>query len=288
MAGHKHDRAFAGLVFNDANQPKHNNEVYFGNQTFKDTVYSIFERNPTYTVVVTESRGGRIPDDRFIIRGVDVYSKGENLGRILDQYSRGKYGVGIRSDYVPNGSTFTSDAKRAATLCKKYLLPKTRVDKIKKAKVQAETVISNAAHTHENDLHRTNSSIRLLAFDYVMGAGRAAFEQSLTHTQDLQMLAKHEEQKERVNTIGHIKSLYEKDKTALVILDDGQYVVRIGEDVNLYSDSTFPNAMRGKLGMLKLVENGQMISDVGCKVNAETFVLVVDEEPNNVSQGETI
>jgi len=31
-----------------------------------------------------------------------------------------------------------------------------------------------------------------------------------------------------------------------------------------------------------------MISDVGCKVNAETFVLVVDEKPNNVSQGETV
>ena len=284
----KHDRAFAGLVFSDKHQPKHNNPIHFSNQVFKDVVYSIFERNPTYTVMVTDSRGGHMPDERFVIRAMVVYSKGEKLGHISDSYKRGNYGVDISSSYVPNGSTFTSDSKRAATLAKKYLLPKTRADKIKEAAVKAGGVISNVAHNHNSALQQTIRNLRELAYNYVMGEGRTGFEQNLARTQNLQMLEKHGEQQDRVNTIEHIKSLYGTDKTALVILDAGQYVVKIGEYVNLYNDSTFPHTMRGKLGMLKLVENGQMISDVGCKVNAETFVLVVDEEPNNVSQGETV
>jgi len=39
-----------------------------------------------------------------------------------------------------------------------------------------------------------------------------------------------------------------------------------------------PESMRGKLGMLKLVDSGFFLSDVGCRVNDEVYVVKVDEE----------
>jgi hypothetical protein len=47
--------------------------------------------------------------------------------------------------------------------------------------------------------------------------------------------------------------------------------------VDLFDDNTLPDWMRGKLGMLKLVQPEQFISNAGCRVNDETFVLMVEE-----------
>jgi hypothetical protein len=68
----------------------------------------------------------------------------------------------------------------------------------------------------------------------------------------------------------------------------GQYIVRVGDNVQLYDDNTLPVEMRGKLGLLKLVEKEHFIDSAGCRVSEDVFVVVLDEEasPNNVNQGE--
>jgi hypothetical protein len=78
-------------------------------------------------------------------------------------------------------------------------------------------------------------------------------------------------------TIETAKSAFEAGKTALVIKDGGKYLVRIGDKVDLFDDNTLPDWMRGKLGMLKLVQAEQFVSGTGCRVNDETFVLMVEE-----------
>jgi len=45
----------------------------------------------------------------------------------------------------------------------------------------------------------------------------------------------------------------------------------------LYDDNTLPQEMRGKLGMLKLVEAEQFVTDTGCRINDETFILILEE-----------
>ena len=52
----------------------------------------------------------------------------------------------------------------------------------------------------------------------------------------------------------------------------------------MYEDATLPVDIRMKLGMLKLVEDEEFITEVGCRVSSEIFVLQADL--TNVSQGE--
>jgi hypothetical protein len=52
----------------------------------------------------------------------------------------------------------------------------------------------------------------------------------------------------------------------------------VGDDVQLYDDNSLPETMRGKLGMLKLVDAEYFIENVGCRVNDEVFVVLMDEE----------
>ena len=81
-----------------------------------------------------------------------------------------------------------------------------------------------------------------------------------------------------MKTIERVQEDFSKNKTALVVKDTGKYLVKIGDKVDLYDDNTLPVDMRMKMGMLKLVEDEQYITDVGCKVTSEVFVLLVDKE----------
>jgi hypothetical protein len=81
-----------------------------------------------------------------------------------------------------------------------------------------------------------------------------------------------------MKTIERVQTDFNDSKTALVVKDSGKYLVRIADRVDLYDDNTLPVDMRMKMGMLKLVEDEQYISDVGCKVTSEIFVLLVDKE----------
>jgi hypothetical protein len=89
--------------------------------------------------------------------------------------------------------------------------------------------------------------------------------------------AEYERIGEEMLTIEKVKSQFENGKTALVIKDDGKYLVKIGDAIQLYDNNTLPEDMRGKLGMLKLVEAEAFVSNVGCRINDEVFVLVVEE-----------
>ena len=63
-----------------------------------------------------------------------------------------------------------------------------------------------------------------------------------------------------------------------MVRDGNEYIVRQGNEVKVYNDESLPFEVRSKLGMLKLVDKGQMISDVGCKVDAEVFVVIPDQK----------
>jgi hypothetical protein len=87
-----------------------------------------------------------------------------------------------------------------------------------------------------------------------------------------------------MKSIAEVQQLYGKDESLLVVKDGGKYLARIGEKLDIYEDATLPTDIRMKLGMLKLVEDGQFITEVGCRVSSEIFVLQADL--TNVSQGE--
>ena len=84
-----------------------------------------------------------------------------------------------------------------------------------------------------------------------------------------------------MRTIERVQTDFNDSKTALVVKDSGKYLVKIGDKVDLYDDNTLPVDMRMKIGMLKLVEDEQYLTDVGCKVTSEIFVLLVDKEAGN-------
>jgi hypothetical protein len=84
--------------------------------------------------------------------------------------------------------------------------------------------------------------------------------------------------KDELSTIEGIKNAMGAKKSALIVVDAGKYLVKINDNVQLYDDTTLPVEFRGKLGLLKLVNEKQFVTDVGCRVNKEIYVLKLDEQ----------
>jgi len=61
-------------------------------------------------------------------------------------------------------------------------------------------------------------------------------------------------------------------------VDEGKYLVKTDDNVQLYDDTTLPVKFREKLGLLKLVNEKQFVTDVGCRVSKEIYVLKLDKQ----------
>jgi hypothetical protein len=107
-----------------------------------------------------------------------------------------------------------------------------------------------------------------------------SFEQfSKVHaTANLTMLERYDKETLDAETIEEVRSKYGSGNAALVVLDQGKYIVKTGDNVQLFDDNDLPEQIRGRLGLLKLVEYKQMVTNAGCRVSSEVFVVVLDEE----------
>ena len=75
-----------------------------------------------------------------------------------------------------------------------------------------------------------------------------------------------------------VSDVYEKFKngnSCLVVLNNGIYTVQFKDKApESFDDDTLPYEYRVKLGLLKLVEEGSMVHDNGCRVSKNVFMLV--------------
>ena len=250
--------------------------------------------NPLWTFVINNS--GMHMGSARVAAGFIVKLDGEELGSIGLSYmgQRGKV-IAISNDRIGRGrqrsdSYRTVDADKAILMAKKMFSKMNPNERIQKAKDAAERVVSRASWNKERDRTQQQGYVKSEMLAWVETKGNALFLEylkaeaipSLRHKVTTAM-EKVELLDTEMKTIEKVQEDFSNNKTALVVKDLGKYLVKIGDKVDLYDDNTLPLDMRMKMGMLKLVEDEQYLTDVGCKVSSEIFVLLVDL--TNVSEG---
>ena len=251
--------------------------------------------NPLWTFVINNS--GQNMGSSRVASGFIVKLDGEELGSIGLSYmgQRGRV-ICISNDRIGKGrqrtdSYRTVDADKAILTAKKMFSKMNPNERIQKAKDAAERVVSRASWNKERDRTQHQGNIKNEMLVWAETKGNAMFLEylkteaipSLRHkvTVSMEKVALLDTE---MKTIEKVQEDFSNSKTALVVKDTGKYLVKIGDKVDLYDDNTLPLDMRMKMGMLKLVEDEQYLTDVGCKVSSEIFVLLVDEL-TNVSEG---
>ena len=82
------------------------------------------------------------------------------------------------------------------------------------------------------------------------------------------------------NATQHLTSMLKNNNAFIVFIDGVNYSVQKGKDpLEIKQSDELPDFIRRAVGLLKLVEDNQVISGVGLRVNESTFLVL----PNNVS-----
>lgn len=242
--------------------------------------------NPLWRFVVDEV--SYLSGDSLKATGFKVIEAGEVLGTISREYHGRNYVIEVSNerigkDRVRRGGYRTTDANKAILKAKKMFFKLKPTERVENAMKAASGVIDQQKRRKDREKYDHARVVQDAAHKFIMGTGFSLFLEHIETMHELdrnrinKSRAEHDRIGEEMLTIDKVKSQFEAGKTALVIKDDGKYLVKIGDAIQLYDDNTLPDDMRGKLGMLKLVEAESFISNTGCRINDEVFVLVVEE-----------
>ena len=223
--------------------------------------------------------------NEVMVSAFRVEQDGVMLGAVSLDYARGNNGIRLSNDRIQNTKStgrgvFTSDMKKAASLLKKFFsLPNTteRLNKANDAAVHAlDRALRVTTRAHQSYEHPLNT--RMLAYVRNEGMMQFALHLKTTHdTEGLTLIEKTQTAEHEMLTVHGVRDAFTHDKTSMVIVVDKNYVVKTGDNVQLYDDNTLPEHLRGKLGMLKLVEPEAVVTGIGCRVSVDSFVVVHDE-----------
>ena len=272
------------------------NHAFVGVHSSLDTVVSrLATLNPRWMFIVTgrmATGGGAWKASEFEVR-MDNEVLGE-LG-LATSRSRGTL-ITVSNDRIGakrqrSNAYRTEDPDKAILAAKKSFGRMNVNERLDKAKAAAGKTLSQAVWNKERH-HREQAHLVSAAMNnWVRNEGEHLFLE-FTKTQmhvaeSKRVLDAYESSKVlamEMKSIAEIQALYGKDESLLVVKDGGKYLARMGDKLDMYDDTTLPVDIRMKLGMLKLVEDGEFITEVGCRVSSEIFVLQADL--TNVSQGE--
>lgn len=220
----------------------------------------------------------------FVVEGLN----GERLGEIgFDLHGR-NHCVFVRnkriSDKLSRSDRYkTTDTDKAVLKVKKMFGSMSTNERISVAVVKAAEVTNQASNHKWAQIREVEVKIERVSSQYVKEEGYETFITWLKSqtTQKAKETLEGVDNKVRLGiemlTIQKVRDHFNEGKAVLVIKDGGKYIVKVGDKVDLYDDNTLPQEMRGKLGMLKLVEAEQFLTDTGCRINDETFVLILEE-----------
>jgi len=249
--------------------------------------------NPLWTFVATLTKFAGQASGEYVVTDFKIKLDNEELGSIGVTYMGQRGNVIYVSNHrigatrTRSSSYRTGDADKAVITAKKMFGKMSPNERIQKAKEQAEKIVNRAQWNKERERNQYDNTVK---GELVNWAENAGFPMFLEHVDKILPSPKrdkinHAREKIAVinvemQTIERVQHEFGTSKTALVVKDTGKYLVKVGDKVDLYDDNTLPVDMRMKMGMLKLVEDEQYLTDIGCKVSSEIFILLVDDLTN--------
>ncbi len=255
--------------------------------TLAEVIWELALKNPMWSFKgsdhsLADSGNG---SKTMVIKEFVVSHNWETLGCIRRTYKPSNgYAIEIESHRITtrNNSYKTEDAEKAIAKVRKTFKPRSVIEIAAEAVDTADTVIRQEHHGKDRVVRRHYEEVKTKAIAYcTTGPGYNLFlehakqqgDKSVANSLEMMQIAKDE-----LSTIEGIKNAMGAKKTALIVVDEGKYLVRNNDNVQIYDDTTLPDEFRGKLGLLKLVNEKQFVTDVGCRVNKEVFVIKLDEQ----------
>ena len=239
----------------------------------KKLAWEVATKNPLWTIEVDGFRTYRV------LNGTEV------LGYVGSEWYGSSHKLFVRNTRIAmanerKNAYHTDKVDKAMLKVKKTFGAMSLAERMQDAENKAEAVLENQSHRNRVEAREHERPIEhgLMKWAHDNMTQYILWLKQTNRTDILEHLTKLEDVKADMVTIEETTKAFQNYRTALIVLSDGKYIVKIRDNVQLYDDVTFPVELRGKLGMLKLVEKEQMVTGIGCRVSDEIFVLMLDEE----------
>ncbi len=243
-----------------------------------NTVWELVGCMPSWRFVVRASRhvATAVHIERF-----DVFQDGELIGKLGSTWYRRNYCVSIGGGKIGEyAHQRTKDIGKAVLIAKKNFKKKDINDLLATADNESRSVVRNALNDMQRRVSRSFDRLRPHLIHFALTEHRAAFESMIDGLdQPKEALSTWTDASKEADVATSVDMALAAKKFYIVVTRDGKYFVKFAdESINIYDDGNFPEDLRGKLGLLKLITGGQMVSNVGCRVNDNTFVLLKEEQ----------
>ena len=275
----------------DAMQRQNITRIEFATK-LRQVVEVLVVDKPLWTFRVDDySYGYDLDQNRYFkITYLNVYQGEEKLGVLRYAYKRNEecvevYNHRIQDQRERSGGFTSKDVKKVVASAKKNFGSKTLAEIANEARDQAADAIHKGWRSLINKQRQSFSTVRDAAMQYVMGDGFAQFVLYLDTLQNQgtaisikQHIKLRDEIQVEVDEINRQENKFNEGKSLLVTRHGSGYITRLRGETKIETDSTLPESVRTKLGMLKLVEVGTAITSMGFRSDENTFIVCMEDE----------
>lgn len=250
----------------------------------KDLIEQLALKYPQWTFVETSVTAMAV-DKLIHAHRFDVKDKRELLGTIDKDYCGGSYRYRIDNHRIEGmrerGSGMkTIHLKKAIKHVDKFFGKRNMVEKITEARRKVENTLSQIDNEKGWRLRGTWNAMESQARDFITSNYQAFMDSIVDKTSIAKHLEQLPTQVEEFNATQHLTKMLQTDNAFIVFIDGLNYSVQKGKDpLEIKQSDELPDFIRRAVGLLKLVEDNQVLSGVGFRVNETTFLVL----PNNVS-----
>jgi hypothetical protein len=250
----------------------------------KDLIEQLALKYPQWTFVETSVTAMAV-DKLIHAHRFDVKDKRELLGTIDKDYCGSGYRYRIDNHRIEGmrerGSGMkTIHLKKAIKHVDKFFGKRNMVEKITEARRKVENTLSQIDNEKGWRLRGTWNSMESQARDFITSNYQAFIDSVVDKNSIAKQLEQLPTQVEEFNATQHLTKMLQTDNAFIVFIDGLNYSVQKGKDpLEIKQSDELPDFIRRAVGLLKLVEDNQVLSGVGFRVNETTFLVL----PNNVS-----
>jgi len=222
--------------------------------------------------------------DYLDITRFTVYENREKIGSISTSQTRqgNKYVIGnerIKKARKRGGATETGDLKKALKLMAKSFGGRTNAEKIATASAELSEQLHGGNSAKQAAYSGAMLFLKRNLDDYILANFEEVSAAAIAAGANLNGLGNVLQMKEDYDTTLQIARAYSALKGAFVLLNGRDYLVQEGEDRSplVLSSEQLPSNLKGKIGLLKLLEDNHFMKDVGYRLNATTFFVMQGE-----------
>jgi len=206
---------------------------------------------------------------------VHISEKREPLGKIEIGTYNGKQAFCIHNERIKESrkrgeDSKTADVKKAIKIVSKFVSRVTIGEMVEKALASAQSTAYNVDAQKYREYSMIYFKLEPVAMPFLV-----------EHWEEFSKVAAPAGAADlpfKFNEYGiahKVKLAHENDKTYLVLINGIDYAMKHGQgEVTLLSSEQLPDFIRRGVGMLKLVEDSQIIDGVGLRVNDHTFIVL--------------